>query len=80
MEFSNEAYIMYHAMKTDWPCLSFDIIPDKLGLGRNKVGVTTSSVLAGLSPCASVPINSIFGIWYTSGHTQPKQAAGDEGD
>jgi ribosome assembly protein RRB1 len=36
LEFSSEAYVMYHPMTADWPCLSFDIIPDSLGINRTK--------------------------------------------
>ena len=39
MVFSNEAYNMYHAMTPDWPCLSFDIIPDRFGHDRSRVRV-----------------------------------------
>ncbi len=28
---------MFHSMQLEWPCLSFDVIPDKLGMQRTKV-------------------------------------------
>ena len=31
---------MYHALQSEWPCLSFDIIPDKLGVNRTKVSLS----------------------------------------
>ena len=36
VEYDSSAYEMFHSMTVEWPCLSFDIIPDKLGLSRSK--------------------------------------------
>ena len=30
------AYVMYHSLRTEWPCLSFDVIPDNLGENRQR--------------------------------------------
>ena len=38
------AYITLHTFTTTSPCLSFDIIPDNLGHGRNKFPLTAYSV------------------------------------
>lgn len=46
LEVSSEAYVMLHAMSPQWPCLSFDVVPDKLGVGRTKYPLT-SFVVAG---------------------------------
>lgn len=27
-----DAYVMYHAMAVEWPCLSFDVVPDRHGV------------------------------------------------
>jgi ribosome assembly protein RRB1 len=37
LECDMTAYEMLHPMKVEWPCLSFDILPDKLGVQRTKV-------------------------------------------
>ena len=36
LEYDPTAYIMYHSLKTEWPCLSFDIIKDNLGDNRQR--------------------------------------------
>jgi ribosome assembly protein RRB1 len=37
LEYDPSAYIMYHALNMEWPCLSFDFIKDNLGDGRHRV-------------------------------------------
>lgn len=37
MEYDNSAYHMYHRLNVEWPCLSFDIITDNLGVARKRV-------------------------------------------
>lgn len=46
LEVDNSAYDMLHTMTIDWPCLSFDIIPDPLGENRTKYPMT-SYIVAG---------------------------------
>merc|ERR1711879_185133 len=36
LEYDSEAYDLFHVLKSDWPCLSLDIINDKLGHQRTK--------------------------------------------
>jgi ribosome assembly protein RRB1 len=36
LDYDPSAYILYLGMSTDWPCLSFDIVPDRLGMNRTK--------------------------------------------
>jgi len=36
LEYDPTAYVMLHQLKMEWPCLSFDIIPDKLGFQRTR--------------------------------------------
>lgn len=38
------AYVMYHAMAVEWPCLSFDIVPDRHGMGRTKFPLSATLV------------------------------------
>jgi ribosome assembly protein RRB1 len=37
LEYDPSAYIMYHSMRTEWPCLSFDVLRDTLGDNRQRV-------------------------------------------
>ena len=37
LECDPSAYVMYHSLKMDWPCLSFDIMRDAYGEGRHRV-------------------------------------------
>lgn len=37
LEYDSSAYLMYHSFQLDWPCLSFDIIKDNLGIDRTRV-------------------------------------------
>jgi len=37
LEFDASAYDMLHFMRVEWPCLSFDVIIDKLGFQRERV-------------------------------------------
>ncbi|KAI7824540.1 WD40-repeat-containing domain protein [Kickxella alabastrina] len=34
LQVDNSAYHMLHPMSTNWPCLSFDFVPDNMGNGR----------------------------------------------
>lgn len=36
----NSAYDMLHQMGVEWPCLSFDVLPDALGMARKKYPMT----------------------------------------
>ena len=36
LDYDSTAYHMLHRMRVDWPCLSFDVLPDQLGAFRNK--------------------------------------------
>lgn len=40
LEYDPSAYVMYHSMRTDWPCLSFDILKDNLGDNRQRFPMT----------------------------------------
>lgn len=37
LEYDPSAYVMYHSMRMEWPCLSFDILRDSYGNGRHRV-------------------------------------------
>jgi ribosome assembly protein RRB1 len=37
LDYDSTTYSLLHRMRVDWPCLSFDVLPDQLGAFRNKV-------------------------------------------
>lgn len=37
LEYDPSAYVMYHSLQTEWPCLSFDVLKDDLGESRQRV-------------------------------------------
>lgn len=37
LDYDPSAYIMYHTLTTEWPCLSFDFLKDNLGDNRQRV-------------------------------------------
>lgn len=39
LDYDPEAYLMLHKIEPEWPCLSFDIFPDKLGVQRTRVNL-----------------------------------------
>lgn len=43
LDYDPRAYRMYHSLSSEWPCLSFDVLPDQLGNDRNQVGGRWSS-------------------------------------
>jgi ribosome assembly protein RRB1 len=43
LDYDPSAYIMYHALRPEWPCLSFDFIRDNLGDGRVRVSKTVAA-------------------------------------
>lgn len=45
LDYDPSAYIMYHSLRTEWPCLSFDFIKDNLGDGRQRFPLTMFAVL-----------------------------------
>ena len=40
LEYDPSAYIMYHSLKAEWPCLSFDFLKDNLGDSRVRFPLT----------------------------------------
>eukprot|EP00300_Choanocystis_sp_HF-7_P030420 c39258_g1_i1.p1 GENE.c39258_g1_i1~~c39258_g1_i1.p1 ORF type:complete len:491 (-),score=107.78 c39258_g1_i1:114-1586(-) len=51
LQYDSSAYLMYHALNSPWPCMSFDIYRDSLGLGRTKFP-HTAYLLAGTQASA----------------------------
>ncbi|GMH59585.1 hypothetical protein TL16_g02861, partial [Triparma laevis f. inornata] len=44
LEYDQSAYTMYHALRPEWPCLSFDILKDGLGVNRSRFPHTMFAV------------------------------------
>lgn len=39
MDYDSSAYVMFHAMNVEWPCMSFDVVRDSLGVKRTQVWI-----------------------------------------
>ena len=44
LEYDPSAYVMLHRLHLEWSCLSFDVMPDNLGIGRSKFPLSTTLV------------------------------------
>lgn len=44
LEYDSTAYHMYHSLRPEWPCLSFDVIRDSLGANRSRFPHTVFAV------------------------------------
>lgn len=73
LEYDPSAYIMYHSMQTEWPCLSFDFIKDDLGDNRQRVSVFAIVSDRNHSRCynfyiivLAVSFDHVLGDWITS--------------
>lgn len=77
LEMDPSAYVMYHSTGCEWPCLSFDIIPDKLGPARSKFPLS-ATVVAGSQ--ADKPNNNKLYVLKLSNltKTQPKKVESDD--
>ena len=40
LNYDSSAYSMFHSMRPEWPCLSFDVVKDNLGAKRTKFPLT----------------------------------------
>lgn len=73
LEYDPSAYVMYHSLRTEWPCLSFDILQDNLGDNRQRVSTLSISSLSFLfhfviqNKKAYLLLNSIF-TFHTNAH------------
>jgi len=60
LEYDSSAYEMLHRLRIEWPCLSFDILPDNLGQQRTKFPLT-SYLISGTQADQSTN-NKIFAL------------------
>ena len=75
LEYDSSAYIMYHSLQAEWPCLSFDIVRDNLGESRQRVSSRYFSIRQSLSfvyvnfsyeYLHTVPIDHVCGHGFSS--------------
>jgi ribosome assembly protein RRB1 len=45
LEYDPSAYVMYHSIQTEWPCLSFDFIRDDFGNHRQRVSTSFNALI-----------------------------------
>ncbi|RYY34866.1 hypothetical protein EON62_02945, partial [archaeon] len=74
LDYDPSAYVMYHAMNVDWPCLSFDTVPDKLGASRSRFPLSCTVVAGTQADKASS--NKVLVMRF--GHLQRTQRDGRE--
>ena len=53
LEYDPSAYVMYHSLKTEWPCLSFDIVKDNLGDNRHRFPLSMYAVIGSQADSAA---------------------------
>lgn len=76
LDFDPTAYQMYHSMGSEWPCLSFDVVPDRMGPARTKFPLT-AYLVAGTQ--ADKPSNNRLMVM-RMGNLTKTQEKGDDSD
>ncbi len=59
MEMNPNAYLMFHSLRPEWPCLSFDFVADGLGMHRTRFPHTLTAV-AGTQVCGHMGVVVVF--------------------
>jgi len=77
LEMDESAYVMYHKFEPGWPCLTIDIVPDRLGPARSRFPLTTTFV-AGSQ--ADKPSNNRLYVFHVSNLTKTQKTAKLEGE
>lgn len=75
LEPDDSVYIMRHSMNVNWPCLSFDILRDSLGDGRQRYPATVY-VVSGTQ--ADIPKNSELSVYKMSSLHRTQKDGGME--
>ena len=52
LDYDSSAYLLYHAMQVQWPCLSFDVLQDQLGGLRTKFPMSMYLAAATQAPAS----------------------------
>ena len=77
LDFDESTYICYHAMRTTWPCLSFDVVRDSLGMNRKRFPLT-AYIVAGTQ--ADKPENNEVMLMKLSDINKTQRDAEDDED
>lgn len=75
LEADNSAYVMLHQMSVNWPCLSFDIIKDGLGMDRNQFPHTVYMVSGTQADSANMNEVNVMKISNLSRTNEPDSGA-----
>lgn len=75
LEPDDSVYIMRHSMNVNWPCLSFDILRDSLGDGRQRYPATVY-VVSGTQ--ADIPKNNELSVYKMSSLHRTQKDGGME--
>lgn len=75
LEPDDTVYIMRHSMNVNWPCLSFDILRDGLGDGRQRYPATVY-VVSGTQ--ADIPKNNELSVYKMSSLHRTQKDGGME--
>ncbi len=63
MEMNPNAYVMFHSLRPEWPCLSFDFVADGLGVHRTRFPHTfmaVSGTQVRVEVCVVAVLDSLF--------------------
>lgn len=83
LDFDPSAYVMYHTLDSEWPCLSFDVMPDRLGMGRTKFPLTCTLVAGTQADKASsnqLLVMRLSSLHKTGGQDSDSDDSGDDSD
>ncbi|KAK8816977.1 glutamate-rich WD repeat-containing protein [Blastocystis sp. ATCC 50177/Nand II] len=83
MEYDNSAYRMYHRLNVEWPCLSFDIITDNLGVARKRYPHTLYTVAGTQAENIidnHIVVSKMFSLCKTQYDDDPEEAEPDDYD
>ena len=78
LQFDPSAYIMYHALRPEWPSLSFDILRDELGGNRTRFPLTMFAVAGTQADQADA--NKLTIMKFTDLHRLPRDRSSDHED
>jgi ribosome assembly protein RRB1 len=59
LDYDSSAYLLYHAMQVQWPCLSFDVLSDQLGGLRTKFPMSMYLVAGTQAPATHAAENKL---------------------
>ncbi|CAM9169523.1 unnamed protein product [Choristocarpus tenellus] len=78
LDYDSTAYHMYHSIRPEWPCLSFDIVRDNLGMNRARFPHTVFAVAG--TQADSLDNNRLTVMKLTDLHRTEKDRKADSDD